>query len=156
MPIDPSRMLTVTLPSDIWDHIIDRLGDYADAAEDRPWLGNCHDCDKAAPGMCPQHQEAAKYGAQVRGWRDRIVDQLGAQTLTMADRVRRTGLPLDTDLYDVLPSPYGGVRNLVMRAGMRVLGDLAAYSDADLTGIKNFGPGRLRELHAALREAAKS
>ncbi|GGO62974.1 DNA-directed RNA polymerase subunit alpha C-terminal domain-containing protein [Nonomuraea cavernae] len=156
MPTDSNRMLTVALTSDIWDHIIDRLGDYADEAEERPWLGDCHDCDKADPGKCPQHQQEAEYGAQVRVWRDQIVDQLTVQTATTADLVRRTGMPLDTSLRDVILRPYIAVRNLLMRDGILTLGDLAAVNDEDLCGIRNFGAGRYAELRAVLRKVTAS
>jgi hypothetical protein len=149
-------MLTVTLTSDIWDHIIDRLGDYADQAQDRPWLGDCHDCDKADPGMCPQHQEAAEYGAQVRAWRDQIVDRLADQASTAADLARRTRLPLDTSLHDVFDAPHGAVRNALMREGILTLGDLAARSDADLLDIRQFGAARLIELRSVLRKVAEN
>ncbi|QFY14479.1 hypothetical protein GBF35_25595 [Nonomuraea phyllanthi] len=149
-------MLTVTLASDVWDHIIDRLGDYADQAEERPWLGDCHDCDTANPGMCPKHQEAAGYGAQVRAWRDQIVGQLAEQTTTTADLVRRTQIPLDTSLRDVIHPPYIAVRNLLMRDDILTIGDLAASSDDDLLSIRNFGAGRLAELRTVLRKVSES
>ncbi|TDD32192.1 hypothetical protein E1286_43860 [Nonomuraea terrae] len=154
MADNPDRMLTVTLPSGIWDHIIDRLGDYADQAEERPWLGDCLHCDKAHPGMCPDHQKAAEYGGQVRAWRDQIVDQLADQTATTADLVRRTRKPLDTELGH-LPLRFL-VRNALARAGIFTLGDLAAYSDADLLGIRQLGPRRYAELRAVLRKVADS
>ncbi|MEQ4724710.1 DNA-directed RNA polymerase subunit alpha C-terminal domain-containing protein [Nonomuraea sp. B19D2] len=154
MADDPNRMLTVTLTSDVWDHLCDRLGDYADQAEERPWLGDCLDCDKADPGMCPQHQQAAEYGAQVRSWRDQIVDQLADQLATTADLVRRTGLPLDTELGH-LPMSFA-LRNLLGREGIFTLGDLAPYSDDALNGIRQFGPARLRELRAVLSRAAEN
>lgn len=155
MPTDPNQMLTVTLTSEIWDHLCDRLSDYADQAEERPWLGDCVDCDKANPGMCTQHQKAAEYGAQVRAWRDQIVEQLAYQSATTADLVRRARMPMDTELGH-LPMSFA-VRNALARAGIHTLRDLAAvYSDDDLRGIRQFGPARLAELRAALRKAADS
>lgn len=154
MADDPNRMLAVTLTSDIWDHLCDRLGDYADQTEERPWLGDCLDCDKADPGMCSQHQETAEYGAQVRVWRDQIVDQLVVQTATTADLIRQTRLSLDTKLDD-LPLSFA-IRNLLARDGILTLGDLAPYSDDDLLGIRQFGAGRFAELRAVLRKVALS
>ncbi|MEV4748978.1 DNA-directed RNA polymerase subunit alpha C-terminal domain-containing protein [Streptosporangium sp. NPDC049248] len=154
MTVDPKRLLTVTLPGEVWDHITDRLSDYADEAEERPWLGDCLPCDQAAPGMCADHQREADYGAQVRRWRDEIVNQFGAKTSTLADLVRRTRLPMDRDLREVMPAPHGLVRNALMRSGIETLGDLAQRTDTDLLELKHFGPGMLTRLKTILRELA--
>ncbi|MEV0617649.1 DNA-directed RNA polymerase subunit alpha C-terminal domain-containing protein [Nonomuraea sp. NPDC050404] len=154
MPDDPTRMLTVTLTSDIWDHITDRLGDFADQAEERPWLGDCYDCDQANPGKCPQHQQAAEYGAQVRAWRDQIVDQIVVQTATTADLVRFSWRPVKTMIRDLEVST--AIVNALARAGIFTLSDLARHSDDELSGVRNLGAGRFAELRAALRKSANT
>ncbi|MEV0149760.1 MULTISPECIES: DNA-directed RNA polymerase subunit alpha C-terminal domain-containing protein [unclassified Nonomuraea] len=154
MPTNPNRTLTVTLTSDIWDHVTDLLGDFADQVEERPWLGDCLDCDKADPGMCPQHKQAAEFGTRVRGWRDQMVDQIVVQTATTADLVRYSWLPVTTKIDDL--SVSGEIRNLLARAGIFTLGDLAAYSDDELRGLRNLGAGRFAELRTMLRGMAAS
>lgn len=149
-PTSGNRMLTVTLPSDIWDHLIDRLGDYADQVQERPWRGDCLDCDRAEPRMCPQHSEAAEYGALVRDWRDQIVAQLGAQTSTTADLARRSRLPLGHSLRDLPIST--GAYNVLARAGIATVGDLLGLADKDLLKIRNLGPVKLAELRNALSQ----
>lgn len=157
MRIDPDRMMTVTLPSGIWDHICDRLGDYADDTEERPWLGDCLDCDKADPGKCPDHQAEAEYGAEVRGYRDQIVEQLGAaRNATLTDLVSRTGMPDDTDVRHVLHDLRGRAANSLIRHGVHTLGDLARCTDADLLRLRNFGGGSLHALKKYLRWLAKA
>ncbi|MFG1709152.1 DNA-directed RNA polymerase subunit alpha C-terminal domain-containing protein [Nonomuraea sp. M3C6] len=151
MPTDPNQMLTATLTSEIWDHICDRLGDYADQAEERPWLGDCFDCDTADPGMCSQHQEAAEYGAQVRAWRDQIVEQLaGPPEATLAELIERTGLPLDSDIRDVMPGLSTRAMNCLLRERIYTLGDLAARTDDNLLDIRNIGVGSLAEIKIIL------
>ncbi|PRX66183.1 RNA polymerase alpha subunit [Nonomuraea fuscirosea] len=153
MATDLNRELTVTLTHEVWDHLLDRLGDYADDAEERPWLGDCFGCDRAEPGMCPKHQEEAEYGGQVRAWRDEIVDQLAAQTTTTADLVRYSLRPVKTNVSD-LPGVSVALVNTLARAGIFTLRDLAKLSEEEVRGIRDLGAGRRAELRAALRKSA--
>ncbi|MDP9843344.1 hypothetical protein [Streptosporangium lutulentum] len=157
MRIDPDRMMTITLTHEIWDHICDRLGDYADQAEDQPMLGDCFDCDRARPGKCPQHQAEAEYGAEVRGYRDQIVAQLGAQNSTVANLVKWADLRMDIGLRKVLPDTHRDVRNpLMLHGDILTIGELAARSDDDLLEIKGFGKAKLARLKSFLHGLAQS
>ncbi|WP_433235291.1 DNA-directed RNA polymerase subunit alpha C-terminal domain-containing protein [Streptosporangium sp. CA-135522] len=155
MTTDPDRMMTVTLPSGIWDHLCDRLGDYADQTEERGMLGDCIACDRADPGMCPKHQREAEYGAQVRRWRDQIVDQLGAASSTLTELVTRTGLPEDTDIRHAAHDLKGRALNAMRRHGVYTLGDLARCQESDLLDLRNFGAGSLATLKTYLYWLAK-
>lgn len=155
MRIDPDQMLTVTLPSEIWDHLCDRLGDYADQTEERGMLGDCFNCDQADASMCPKHQREAEYGKKVRGWRDQIVAQLGAQNSTLAELVKRTGLSDDTDIRHVLHDLRSRAINALLRNGIRTLGDLASHEESDLLNLRNFGAVSLAALKTYLHWLAK-
>ncbi|GAA1624346.1 hypothetical protein GCM10009733_021270 [Nonomuraea maheshkhaliensis] len=151
---NPDRKLTLTRTSSTWDHILDRLGDYADQAEKRPWLNDCHDCDKVNPCTSLRPQQTAEYGGHVRAWRDQIVDQLADQTATTATLVRRTKMPLKTNLHNLAAAI--AIQTVLTQTDICTLGNLAAYSDADLLESRRFGAARYAEWRAALRTAAEA
>lgn len=144
----PARMMTVTLPHDVWQTVLGVLTDVADE-QDTP-VG-CRDCDNTAPGRCLVHQEQAQDAKELRAIAGQIEDHLDRPTsANIAELIARTHMPLDSDIRGALIHLSNRSRNALLREGIRTLDDLARYDDEKLLAIPYFGQSMLAEVRSYL------
>lgn len=149
-------LITVKLPPSVWQTVVDTLGGLAEQLEEVPGLGECRDCDQAGLDKCADHKADAEEGEQLRGVRDQIAAQLDDPgNANIPALVERTGLPLDSDIRDVLDGLSTRTMNALLRDDIRTLADLARRDDNDLLDIRWFGVVGLSELRDCLSQMVR-
>lgn len=80
------------------------------------------------------------------------IAEFEAEHESVAALIARAGLAGDADLRVALPKLSRFVIHPLMRSGITMVSALAALSDEELLGVRNFGQRRLTALKTALRE----